>query len=131
LFTNRFFRERVHLLTQHSLLALLDISRHQLFGASIHTVVISPDHLTPNGPHSRPSWDWDPDYQVGTNKEGYKKLLDEQMYCRFTGLDTTYLTQILKNTRNCRTLNLDDGYRPWGAAHIKRDRLLPVFERQQ
>jgi hypothetical protein len=52
LFTNHFFRERVHLLTQHSLLALLDILRHQLFSASIHTVVISPDHLTPNSPHS-------------------------------------------------------------------------------
>ncbi|KAL4732973.1 hypothetical protein BDV11DRAFT_200985 [Aspergillus similis] len=43
------------------------------------------------------------------------------MYCRFTGLDTAYLTQILKNMRNCRTLILDDRYWPWGAAHIKRE----------
>jgi hypothetical protein len=68
LFTNRFFRERIHLLTQHSLLALLDISRHQVFGASIHTVTITPDHLAPSGPRSPPSWNWDPDCQDGTRK---------------------------------------------------------------
>ncbi|KAE8395525.1 hypothetical protein BDV23DRAFT_178576 [Aspergillus alliaceus] len=76
---------------------------------------------TEGGPRSPPSWNWEPDCQDGTKKEGYKKHLEEQMYCRFSGLDTTYLTQILKNTRNCRTLILDDRNWPWGAAHIKRE----------
>ncbi|KAL6230834.1 hypothetical protein BDW75DRAFT_57447 [Aspergillus navahoensis] len=120
LFTNRFFRKRIHLLAPHSLLALLDISQHHQFSASIHTVIIAPDHLTPSGPYLPPSWNWDPDCQVA-NKQGYKRYLNEQMYYQFAGLYTAYLTQILKNTRNCRTLILDDRYWPWGAAHIKRE----------
>ncbi|KAI9035150.1 bZIP transcription factor [Aspergillus affinis] len=89
--------------------------------ASIHTVIITPDHLTPSGPYLPPSWNWDPGCQDVADKQWYKKYLNEQTYCRFTGLDTAYLTQILKNTRNCQTLILDDRYWPWGAAHIKRE----------
>lgn len=121
LLINRFFRERVHLLTQHSLLALLDISQHPQFGASIHTVIITPDHRTPSAPYLPPLWNWDPDGQDVADQQGYQKFLSERMYCRYTGLDTTYVTQILKFTRNCRTLILDDRFWPWGAAHIKRE----------
>ncbi|CAG8899404.1 unnamed protein product [Penicillium egyptiacum] len=125
LFSNRFFRARVHLLSRFSLMALLDISRHPLFGLSLQTVVISADHLIPDrlrdDPRSLPCWNWGDNSSSTIDKRGYQKHLDEQNYFRFTGLDTTYLTQILRNARNCRDICLDDQDRPWGAAAIKRD----------
>lgn len=125
LFTNRFFRERVHLLSRNSLLALLEISRHSFFGLSMQTVVISPDHVIPDqlrdSPRSLPYWYWGYHSPTTVDGRGCKKHLAEQEYLRITGLDTAYLTQILKNASNCREIFLDDGSRPWGATAIKRE----------
>ncbi|KAJ5547472.1 hypothetical protein N7513_004706 [Penicillium frequentans] len=131
-FANRFFRRRVHLLSRASLMALLNISRHPVFGPSIQTVVISPDHLIPDhhldDPHSRPWWASASDrIYVGIPDQSiYRKLLDEQDYVRSIGLDAAFLTEILKNARNCREILLDDRERPWGAVAIEKElRIVP------
>ncbi|KAF2999992.1 hypothetical protein E8E15_000391 [Penicillium rubens] len=92
----------------------------------MQALVISPDHLIPeelsDDPRSSPCW-----RISGINSSSiidrrqYKKHLNEQNYFRFTGLDTTLLTQVLKNARNCRDIRLDDQDRPWGAAAIRRN----------
>ena len=41
LFIERHFQTRVHILTQHSLATLAEISRHPIFGPSIRTLEIS------------------------------------------------------------------------------------------
>jgi hypothetical protein len=124
-FINRFFRRRVHLLSRPSLLVLLDISRHPFFGPSIKTVVISPDHLTPDRLHdelhSSPYWDWAPDSQSAKEREEYQRRIIEQNYFQLTGLDTAYLTRISLNASNCRSVFVDDRERPWGAAITKRE----------
>ncbi|KAJ5593573.1 hypothetical protein N7537_010477 [Penicillium hordei] len=82
LFSNRFFRERVHLLSRFNLMALLNLSRHRLFGLSLQTVVISADQLIPDqlrdNPRSLPCWNWDDNSSSTIDKRGYQKHLDEQ-----------------------------------------------------
>ena len=108
-----------------SLLALLDISHHPYFGPMIDTVVISPDHLRPERLHDElycsPYWDCLSDSQSAEERRNYQRHIDEHNYCRLTGLDTAYLTLILRSAINCRGVFIDDRERPWGAAAIKRD----------
>ncbi|KAJ5593530.1 hypothetical protein N7537_010434 [Penicillium hordei] len=79
-----------------------------------------PDELR-DDPRSSPCWITGINSSSITDRTKYQKHLNEQNYFRFTGLDTTLLTQVLKNARNCRDIRLDDQDRPWGAAAIARN----------
>ncbi|KAJ6117893.1 hypothetical protein N7523_005764 [Penicillium sp. IBT 18751x] len=125
-FIKRYFRERIHLLDQHSLSTLLQISSDSRLGPEIRKVVISPDHFVPNPVSDEtfppPYWMmWTSNSPGPVEKKGYEKYVDEQEYTRETGLDIAYLTQIVKNANNCQAIMLDDQNRPWGAATVNRN----------
>lgn len=124
LFIKLYFRTRTHMLSRHSLMNLLDISHHPIFGLSIRSVVIATNHLTPDGLSDEPylpmSWTERSAYPPTINKKSYREYYIRQNSFRQSGLDTTYLSEILANAVHCRTLTLSDHDQPWGAAFLER-----------
>ena len=94
-FIQCYFHTCIHLLTQHSLETLLEISRHS--GPSIRTLGItsSPGRLSDVG--------WEHAYETYSPQK--------------SGLFTTHLTQVLANMVGCRTVILNYKCKsPWGNA---------------
>lgn len=120
IFIKRYFRTRLHLLTRGSLLTLLEISRNPNFGPYIQEINIITNHWIPRRslPISAASalqLSWLSSPQGVITEIGHEKYLAEQDCFRKSGLDTTYLTQILQNASNCHTIILGGNERPWGA----------------
>ncbi|KAJ5463262.1 hypothetical protein N7475_008206 [Penicillium sp. IBT 31633x] len=126
LFLKLYFHTRTHMLSRHSLINLLNISNHPIFGRSIRSVIITTDHLTPDGLSDDPvvltSWtERSVSPPVFINRKKYREHYTEQNSFRQSGLDTTYLSDILGNAVNCQELMLSDRDKPWGALLIKRE----------
>ncbi|KAI2739161.1 hypothetical protein DTO013F2_9436 [Penicillium roqueforti] len=126
LFIKLYFRTRTHMLSQHSLMNLLDISHHPIFSLSIRSVIITTNHLTPDGlsdePYLPTSWtERNAYFPVTINKKSYREYYIQQNFLRQSGLDTTYLSEILANAVHCRALVLSDRDQPWGAAFLERE----------
>lgn len=123
LFLKLYFRTRTHMLSRHSLMNLLDISHHPIFGPSIRSVVITTNHLTPDGLSDEPYLPGRTERNVSPpiNKKSYREYYTQQNSFRQSGLDTTYLSEILANAVHCRTLALADHDQPWGAAFLQRE----------
>ncbi|CAG8901554.1 unnamed protein product [Penicillium egyptiacum] len=122
LFLKLYFRTRTHMLSRHSLMKLLDISHHPILGPSIRSVVITTNHLTPDGLSDEPylpTWMERNVYPI--DKKRYREYYIQQNSFRQSGLDTTYLSEILANAVHCRTLALADRDQPWGAAFLERE----------
>lgn len=125
LFIKLYFRTRTHMLSQHSLMNLLHISHHPIFSRSIRSVIITTNHLTPDGlsddPYLPTSWtERNSHIPVTINKKSYFEYYIRQNSFRQSGLDTTYLSEILANAIHCRALVLSGRDQPWGAAFLKR-----------
>lgn len=120
IFIQRYFHKRHHLLTRGSLVTLLEISRNPIFGPCIQEIHISTKHYIPRrtlpisaASVSQLSWLSSPHGVI--TEIGKKNYLFEQDWFQKSGLDTTYLTQILQNASNCHTIVLAGEQRPWGA----------------
>lgn len=122
IFTQRYFHKRFHLLTRGSLVTLVDISRNPNFGPYIQEIHIITNHYVPErslqisaASASQLSWLCSPKGVISEN--GRENYLSEQDWFCTSGLDTSYLTQILQNASNCHTIVLeqDRDQRPWGA----------------
>ena len=99
LFIRRYFRERTHLITQHSLDALLDMTQQPKFGHAMQRLVISRRYLA--------------------------KLSDEMSFIRDSGVIAVYLTEVLRNAPNCREIAIDeDCDEPWGLTGFLLDRIV-------
>ena len=94
-FIQRYFHTRIHVLTQHSLQALLEISRHPVFGPSIRTLGVSRRFITCIG--------W-----LAPEVEGNLERVEEAQFLQDSGLITVYLTKVLANAVGCRTVMLND-----------------------
>lgn len=121
-FAERFFHTRYHMLSRYSLENLVQVSNHPVFGPSVRALVICTDHLTTEPPAFEPgTWDRPMESELVTiDDKEYKRHLDDQIYLTESGLDTAYLAQALVSLLNCRSVTVDDGDHPWGAASIKR-----------
>lgn len=120
IFIKRCFRKRIHLLSRGSLVALLEISRNPNLGPYIQEIHINTNHYIPKrslpisaASISQLSWLSSP--QGVITEIGHENYLVEQDCFQKSGLDTTYLTQILQNASNCHTIVLGGNQRPWGA----------------
>ena len=100
-FVRRYFHERRHIVTMESLECLAAISRHAKFGRAIRTIAIS-DHV------------------VGS-PFGTEKTLADRDSIHESGMVALYLTEVLKNAVNCRTVKISGDNRYWGAAAIETE----------
>ena len=91
-FIQRLFHTRIHLLTQHSLKTLLEISRHPFFCPSVRTLGISRRTITCPHPSVRSKW----------------QNFEELDFHPNSGLITVYLTQVQVYAVGCRAVMLED-----------------------
>ena len=107
IFTRRYFQVRIHLATLRGLNCLLDISQHPLFGRALRVLVISERGISDEFIDEEPA---------------VAEHFAECDFIRESGLVAAYLTQVLRNAVDCRTIALDNfSDRPWGKAALQRE----------
>lgn len=89
-----YFKIRYHMLDRQSLLNLLEVSAHLVFGLALHTLEICVDHLTEDPPSYHPgTWNNPVKWPFGdesgveavVNEEAYKRCFEDQKRLRDCG----------------------------------------------
>ncbi|KAF2146662.1 uncharacterized protein K452DRAFT_282837 [Aplosporella prunicola CBS 121167] len=117
-FSERYFRTREHFISDYSLDALVDISRHGLLGPAVETLIIDTDpfqeclHLPAPLPAS-------PGDFVSEHEEALLQFVEDQDFRRATGKDAILLALALGNLRNCKNIEIGDYKSFWISKHRK------------
>ncbi|KAK3896526.1 hypothetical protein C8A05DRAFT_20508 [Staphylotrichum tortipilum] len=144
--STRCFETRYVMLQQHSLENLIEISRHRIFGPALKNLTICIDHLA-GYPEDTRYWADDTRHlqeggvdhgsldrnlkgteeEAVVDRQAYDLLVENQKFMMESGLNITYLAQVMATLPNLETVVVDDAFQPWGTTTLIRQAgLLPL-----